>query len=474
MARQALETYTGIKIDSENRMVEISDVYFLNPLITAEGEERETQFILKKQTQNHDVIYDFLVRSRSDASEADWQKHALGKIRWLEKKQDAIHDIDQITGEWSDIHRDSTQPSRAEGEHDARGGLLVFGPRWRRTRRIKLGEKHGLAFMDLGDEFSRELEFFKLHPALLDSSTGFLFSQVGQDAYIPFAYNRLIMKAPLSQKIYSYNRALETGDTKQKESLKFNITIMDETGKELVDIKEFTMLHVTEQVKDKVKRKETTSLNLDVKVKAEDREENEFLKNGMLSSEGIEVFNRILAGVSAGPGPLSQVVVSTTDLLARIQHSGLSPLALKKKQDAGHQTPDAAEAPLTLHERPEISSVYVSPKTETEKKIAEIWQKLLGIQQVGVNDDFFELGGDSLNVVQVNNELKKAFNKDIPVAVMFRHQTIREFTQYLKQDGNGEDVLPAEEDRADEIAESKDRLKAKMRKRTTMRNDYEG
>jgi surfactin family lipopeptide synthetase A len=118
--------------------------------------------------------------------------------------------------------------------------------------------------------------------------------------------------------------------------------------------------------------------------------------------------------------------------------------------------------------------VYVSPKTETEKKIAEAWHKLLGIQQVGINDDFFELGGDSLNVVQLNNELKKVLDKDIPVAVMFRHQTIRAFTQYLQQEGMGEKVLPAKKDRSSDIAESRDRLKAKMKKRETRRSHNEG
>jgi acyl transferase domain-containing protein/acyl carrier protein len=474
MARQALETYTGIKLESENRMIKISDVYFLNPLTAAEGEERETQFILQKQNENNDIFYDFLVRSRTGPGETGWQKHALGKICWQEKEQDTIHDIEKIAAGWEETLPNTSQPPHEEGNMETREGLLVFGPRWRSSRRIKLGEKQGLAFMELGAQFSRELEFYKLHPALLDSATGFLFSRVGQDAYIPFAYKQLTMKAPLTPKICSYNRAVETGETKQKETLKFDITITDETGKELVDIKEFTMLHVSEQVKEKVKGKETAPLNLDVKVKAEDRQKDQFLENGIQPSEGMEVFDRLLSGASTVPRALSQVVVSTTDLLTRLRRSGLTPMALKEKPAADDRTPAPAQAPLTLHERPEISSVYVSPKTETEKKIAEVWQRLLGIKQVGINDDFFELGGDSLNVVQLNNELKKLLDKDIPVAVMFRHQTIRAFTQYLQQEGMEEEVLQEKKERSSDIAESRDRLKVKMKKRETRRNNNEG
>jgi acyl carrier protein len=181
----------------------------------------------------------------------------------------------------------------------------------------------------------------------------------------------------------------------------------------------------------------------------------------------MEAFNRILSGASGKFGPLPQVIVSTSDLLTRIEHSGFSPFALQKEGAVSDQTPapGTGKEPVARHARPAISSVYVAPQTETEKKIAAIWQNLLGIEQVGINDDFFELGGDSLNVVQVNNELKKAFNKDIPVAVMFMHHTIRTFTQYLQQEESGDNVLPPGEDRSDEIAKSKDRLRVIMKRK---------
>ena len=468
MARQALETYTGNNINDNNGIVEISDVYFLNPLIIEEGEERETQFILKKQPDNKDSIYDFLVQSRGNTGKANWQKHAVGKIRWIEKSDEpSPHDISKITGEWVNIDVDISQSSPKEQKPGSRGGLLVFGPRWRSTRRTQLGEKQGLALLELGNEFNDELEFYKLHPALLDTSTGLLFGHVGKAAYIPFAYKRLIMRAPLSARIYSYCRVVESGDTIQKESLKFDVTIMNEQGKELVDIKEFTMLQVSEEVKDKVKEKESASLSSDLAWKDKNQEPDKFLKNGILPSEGMEAFNRILSGASGKFGPLPQVIVSTTDLFTRIELSGLSPLASQKEGEVSDQTsaPVTGKGPVTLHARPAISSVYVSPKTEIEQKIAEIWQRLLGIQQVGINDDFFELGGDSLNVVQLNNELKKVLEKDIPVAVMFRHQTISAFTRYLQQEEVGDNVLPPEEDRSDEIAKSKDRMKARMKQK---------
>jgi acyl transferase domain-containing protein/acyl carrier protein len=468
MARQALETYTGKNIDNHNGLVEISEVYFLNPLIVGEGEERETQLILKKPTDHHDNIYDFLVQSRGHTGETNWQKHAAGKIRWIEKTEEPpLHPISELTSEWNNTDADIAPLLPKEQKRETQGGLLVFGPRWRSTRRVQWGEKQGLALLHLDDEFKDELEFFKLHPALLDGSTGFLFTHVGKAAYIPFAYKKLIMRAPLPAKIYSRCRVVEEGDTAQKESLKFDITIMDPQGKELVDIKEFTMLQVSVEVKDKLKEKEKALPSTNLTPEDKKQKPSDLLKSGISTAEGMEAFNRILSRASGMSGPLPQVIVSTTDLLARIEHSRVSPFAQKEEGAVSDQTaaPAAAQTPVTLHPRPAISSVYVAPKTETEQKIVEIWQKLLGLQQVGINDDFFELGGDSLNVVQVNTELKKAFKKDIPVAVMFRHQTIRAFSQYLHEGEAGEPVPPPEEDRSDEIAKSKDRMRARMKRK---------
>jgi len=65
----------------------------------------------------------------------------------------------------------------------------------------------------------------------------------------------------------------------------------------------------------------------------------------------------------------------------------------------------------------------------------------------------------------LNNELKKIFDKDIPVAVMFRYQTIHAFTQYLKLEGKDENPMTEEEDCTEELNKSKNRMKARMKRR---------
>ena len=60
----------------------------------------------------------------------------------------------------------------------------------------------------------------------------------------------------------------------------------------------------------------------------------------------------------------------------------------------------------------------------TERVIAEVWQKLLGLEKVGVNDNFFELGGHSLLVVRAHNLLKERLDAEVSLIELFKHPTI--------------------------------------------------
>jgi natural product biosynthesis luciferase-like monooxygenase protein len=70
------------------------------------------------------------------------------------------------------------------------------------------------------------------------------------------------------------------------------------------------------------------------------------------------------------------------------------------------------------------SSEFVAPSTQTEKQIAEAWQFLLKRGQIGVNDDFFHIGGDSLGAVQLVAMLSDTFSVELPLEAIFRAPTI--------------------------------------------------
>ena len=92
------------------------------------------------------------------------------------------------------------------------------------------------------------------------------------------------------------------------------------------------------------------------------------------------------------------------------------------------QTPngkvDRRALPVPSAARPDLVKEYVSPRTELELRMAEIWQEVLGTERVGVHDNFFDLGGHSLLASQVVAGLRERLGINIPLRVMFETPTV--------------------------------------------------
>ncbi len=93
----------------------------------------------------------------------------------------------------------------------------------------------------------------------------------------------------------------------------------------------------------------------------------------------------------------------------------------------------ALRAPDTA--RPELEDVFVAPSTPEEKILSAIWAKVLSVEQVGINDNFFALGGDSIRSIQVLSQAKEQ-GLSFSVQQLFQHQTIHELVQELKTQEN--------------------------------------
>ncbi|HYO55123.1 type I polyketide synthase, partial [Archangium sp.] len=130
------------------------------------------------------------------------------------------------------------------------------------------------------------------------------------------------------------------------------------------------------------------------------------------AAEGVEAFRRILGG-----GKGSNWAVSAEALEAR--------LAVWVQQEAPaapvKQEPVAA---ASFHQRPDLSTEYVAPRNEVEAALAGIWVELLGMQQVGIHDLFFQLGGHSLLGMQLLSRVREQFQVDIPLRKLFESPTI--------------------------------------------------
>jgi acyl carrier protein len=81
--------------------------------------------------------------------------------------------------------------------------------------------------------------------------------------------------------------------------------------------------------------------------------------------------------------------------------------------------------------RPDLEATYLAPQSDIEQAIATIWQEVLEVEKVGVHDNFFDLGGHSLLMIRVHNELRQSFDKDISIIDLFRYPTIGALASYF-------------------------------------------
>ncbi len=136
--------------------------------------------------------------------------------------------------------------------------------------------------------------------------------------------------------------------------------------------------------------------------------------------EGGEAFARALGRTGS-----SQIVVSTTPLGPRLEEwTGTGVRSVGPGEAA---LPGAVRDP-----RPEIGIVYVAPEDPVDRRLAVIWAEMLGIDRVGADDSFFELGGSSLVAVHMMGRVRKEYPVELSVTTLFEAPTVRALGRVIR------------------------------------------
>ena len=75
---------------------------------------------------------------------------------------------------------------------------------------------------------------------------------------------------------------------------------------------------------------------------------------------------------------------------------------------------------------------YIAPRTQLEEMLTEFWLEILPVEKIGVNDNFLQLGGNSLEAIRLMARVEKAFELDLPIKMVFDHPTIAEFGEAIE------------------------------------------
>ena len=93
---------------------------------------------------------------------------------------------------------------------------------------------------------------------------------------------------------------------------------------------------------------------------------------------------------------------------------------------------DRKALPAPSKTRPLLAQEFIAPQTAVEKQLAALWHELLQIDEIGIDDSFFDLGGNSLAAVRMVRQSHTRFGYDIPVVKIFQHPTIAKLAELLE------------------------------------------
>jgi acyl transferase domain-containing protein len=366
--------------------VRLTDVFFFSPLLVEPGGGR----LLEAELTADGDGFRFLVKSHGAGGAP--QDHARGRVSPVTAEPAGGADPAAIAA------RLEPQPAPSPDDIAGSAKLVSWGAHWQSLRQVWLGEGEGLALLELPAEFAAEVADYVLHPALLDVATG-IASALFTESFLPLSYGRITVHGPLPARFYSHLR--RAGEAGARETVSVDLTLLAEDGRALVAIERFSMKRVGAAAA------RLTAAPKEVEVVA--------ASDGILPAEGVDALRRILARTVGFP----QVAVSAKSLPA------LAKLVAEAAKSRG-----AAREERPTHARPELTTAYEAPASDLEKTLAGIWQRHLGIDRVGVRDNFFDLGGDSVIGIQIVSSAQEAGLRLAPDQ-LFEYQTVAELARAL-------------------------------------------
>ncbi len=93
---------------------------------------------------------------------------------------------------------------------------------------------------------------------------------------------------------------------------------------------------------------------------------------------------------------------------------------------------DRKGLPEPFIEYAERKTEYIPPRNMIEEKLTKIWSEVLDLKEVGINDTFFEVGGNSISGIQLISRIRKNFKIEIPVHILFELPNIAELAEYIR------------------------------------------
>jgi acyl carrier protein len=386
--------------------IEVRDLIFSRPLaIDARRELRVTGVRLETGS------YQFTVTSRAvGRPDAAWDRHATATAAAHRGPEPAVADVGAIATRCDVL---SWTPELSDPD-----SVVVFGPHWQVVQSVALGCDEQLARLELPPGLDGDIAAYGLHPSLLDGATALslYIPEVvqGGRSYLPIAYDRIVVRDALPATFYSHVRNRAGGNSG---IMSFDISLIDDGGRELVSIEGFSVrvvdiasVHSGLDAAEPTARRSAQKLGL---------ARDELLLDPAV---GLDLLWRML-DTRGEP----HYVVSIEPLGVRVKR--LAGIAAQVAGALGAARGGAfAGAAAT---RVAGARADAGPTTPTEKLLLPLWEDAFGVGDLGLDEDFFDLGGNSLVAVQLAVRIRDQFGVNLPGVAVLEYPTVRTLAQFV-------------------------------------------
>ncbi|MEW9698043.1 SDR family oxidoreductase [Paenibacillus sp. SI8] len=221
--------------------IEFNDIRFLSPIVVKDGEEKEIQFIIQKESGH--LIFSTISQAVDEDGglKDEWNLHAQIKVSPLQTKNLNFYPI------WE--KRNNPGMREIHVDVDAltnKNGRVTFGARWLNVDYVARDDKEVFAELRLPASCQGDLDSYKLHPGMLDNAVNAATQSFGEGMYLPLSYKSFKLYASMPEHFYTWIRKKEK-DTKNNETLVFDILLIDEHGRTFVEIEDYIIKRVQAQ-----------------------------------------------------------------------------------------------------------------------------------------------------------------------------------------------------------------------------------
>ncbi|MEC8252544.1 MAG: beta-ketoacyl synthase N-terminal-like domain-containing protein, partial [Planctomycetota bacterium] len=352
---------------------EARDLYFFQPLHVSEHRACAVRARLRGSVEG----YELQIESRSE--DGAWRTHSQARLLLQVMTPPDVVDVAALEGVCTDHRAPAAGLDWIPSPQDAH---LAFGPRWRAIRDVRYGDGQALARVALAEDFVAEAEDYRLHPAVLDLATGFAMELIGgydsARLWVPLTYRSVRVFGRLPADVRSYVTKCERVDA-VGDIYSFDVSICTPAGEVVVAVAGFQIKRLGPEQSFQP-RVDAASQAGDAHAETGPSMAERLLaanvQKGILPSEGVDALARLLSRelppvCALTPVPLPGLLAELDEVQVQLQ----------------------AQASGERFARPELDTEFVAPRDELEAALVRFWEELLGVDTIGVHDDFFDLGG---------------------------------------------------------------------------------